>query len=565
MQIYFFELGIILIVVSLIGLLFKFIKQPLILAYIATGFLLGPLFFKMVASKELVTTFSTIGITFLLFLVGLELDLRKLKSIGKPSLFASLGHFIIAGTLGFFLALGFGFPIIPSLYISLALVLSSTVIVVKLLSEKHDLNSLYGKISLGFLVIQDIFAITALIFLDALRVEETFSILPFFIIFLKAIVLVAVTFFVSTYVLPHVFRFISKFQELLFVLSIAWCFSIAIVSFYLGLSIEIGAFLAGLSLGYLPYSFEIVARVKSLRDFFLIMFFVALGTQITLGASSAIVPIVVFSLFILLAHPIIVMIILGLLGYSKRTSFLTGISIAQVSEFSLVILGTGYAMGHISQELVSIITIVAIITITISTYFITFGSKIYNILKDYLSIFERKSLTEHYTPMEVKIKDHVILVGCHVMGSRITETLLAMKKKLLIVDFDPDIICNLNNRKIPCIYGDIEDSDIIDRIGMDKASMIISTIPGLKDNLLLIHKAKKLNPKINILVATGETSEAFDLYKAGADYVILPFVLGGEHSSLVIRKLDRDKNSLKKLKDHHIKDLKRNNAIYTFF
>lgn len=562
MEIYFFELGVILVAVSLIGLLFKTIKQPLILAYIATGFLLGPLFFKVIVSKELVSTFSAIGITFLLFLVGLELDLRKLKSIGKASFIVSAGHFIISGILGLLIALAFGFPLLVSFYIALALTLSSTVIVVKLLSEKHDLSALYGKITLGFLVIQDIFAIIALIFLDAFKVEEEIVFMPYLLIFLKAIVLVSLAFMISNYILPRVFRYISKHQELLFIFSISWCFLFSIISYYLGLSVEIGAFLAGLSLGFLPYSFEIVARVKSLRDFFLIMFFVALGTQISLNFGHNFWPIIIFSLFILIAQPLIVMIILGLLGYRKRTSFLVGISIAQISEFSLVVLGVAYSLGHISQDTISLVTIVGIITITVSTYFITYGNKIYNFIKDSLGIFERKKLVEHYTPTEIKVKNHVILVGCHVMGSRIIETLLLMKKDILVVDFDPDTICSLTNRKIPCLYGDIEDQDILDKVGLDKASMIISTIPGLKDNLLLIHKAKKANPNINILIATGETDEAFDLYKAGADYVILPFVLGGEHSSLVIRKLDKDKKSLKKLRDHHLKDLRKSTAIY---
>jgi len=562
MEVYFLELGIILIVVSVFGLIFRFIKQPLILAYIITGFVLGPLFFKAVVSKELVTTFSTIGITFLLFLVGLELDIRKLKNIGKASLIVSLGHLSVSVILGFLISRFFNFSIINSLYIALALAFSSTVIVIKLLSEKHDLNSLYGKISIGFLVIQDIFAILALIFLDALKKQGAVEFFPFAAIFAKAAILVIVAFLVSFYMLPKIFRFIAKNQELLFVLSIAWCFLCAILSYYLGLSIEIGAFLAGLSLAYLPYSFEIVSRVKSLRDFFLIMFFVALGTQVSVDFGKNIIPIAVFSLFVLLVQPLIVMVILGFLGYRKRTSFLTGISIAQISEFSLVILGTGFVLGHISEDIITVVTIVGVLTIVVSTYFITFGDKLYGLLKKPLSIFERKDVSEHFVSMEIKLGNHTVLVGCHIMGSQITETLQSLKKKFLVVDFDPDVIGNLSNRRIPCIYGDIDDLDVIEKIGLDKASMVISTIPNLRDNLSLIHRAKKLNPQMTVIVATDETREAFDLYHAGADYVILPYVLGGEHSSLIIRKIDRNKKQLKSLKDSHIKDLKRRAAVH---
>jgi len=563
MEVYFLELGIVLIVVSLVGIFFRSIRQPLILAYIFTGLILGPLFFKVIGNHELARTFSTMGITFLLFLVGLELDIRKLKEVRRASLIVSLSHFAIAGILGFVISILLNFPIIPSFYISLALVLSSTVIVVKLLSEKHDLNSLYGKISIGFLVIQDILAIVALIFLDALKNQTTITALPFLVIFIKAVVLISITFLVSTFILPRVFRYIAKHHELLFILSISWCFLFSILSYYLGLSIEIGAFLAGLSLAYLPYSFEIVARVRSLRDFFLIMFFVALGTQISFNLDHNLLPIIIFSIFVLLVQPIIVMAILGYLGYRKRTSFLAGISIAQVSEFSLVLLGTGLVLGHIGPEIVSIITIVGVITITISTYFITFADKLYNLLRKPLSIFERKEIIENYTPVELKIGDHIVLVGCHLMGSQIAETLSSLKKKFLVVDFDPDVICNLNNRKIPCIYGDIEDLDVIEKVELSKASMVISTVPNLRDNLLVIHRAKKLNPKIKVIVATDEAKEAFDLYKAGADYVILPYILGGEHSSLIIQKIEKGEGYLKSLRESHIKDLKRRVTLYS--
>ncbi len=562
MEVYFLELGIILIVVSLFGLAFRFIKQPLILAYIITGFVLGPLFFKATLSKELITTFSTIGITFLLFLVGLELDIRKLKNIGKASLIVALGHFFSSIFLGFLISQAFNFSIISSLYIALALSFSSTVIVIKLLSEKHDLNSLYGKITIGFLVIQDMFAILALVFLDALKKQGAIEFFPFFTIFIKAFALIIAAFLISFYILPQVFRFIAKHQELLFVLSIAWCFLFSIASYYLGLSIEIGAFLAGLSLAYLPYSFEIVSRVRSLRDFFLIMFFVALGTQVSLDFGVSFLPIVIFSLFVLLIQPLVVMIILGLLGYRKRTSFLAGISTAQISEFSLVILGTGLVLGHISEGVITVVTVVGVLTIIVSTYFITFGEQLYCFFKKSLSILERKDVSEEFVSTEIKLGKHIVLVGCHVMGSQITETLKSLKKKFLVVDFDPDVICNLSNRKIPCIYGDIDDLDVIEKIELDKASMVISTIPNLRDNLSLIHRAKKLNSKMTVIVATDETKEAFDLYHAGADYVILPYVLGGEHSSLIIRKIDRNKKQLKSLKDSHLKDLRRRAIVH---
>jgi voltage-gated potassium channel Kch len=373
---------------------------------------------------------------------------------------------------------------------------------------------------------------------------------------------------ISTYLLPHIFRYIAKSQELLFVLSIAWSFLVSIFSYSMGLSIEIGAFLAGLSLAYLPYTYEIVARVKSLRDFFLILFFVALGTYISPGILSNFVLIGALSLSVLIIQPILIMIILGVLGYSKRTSFMTGIALAQVSEFSLVIAGMGLSLGHLTPEIVSLITVVAIVTITFSTYYVTFADKLFHIFKKYLTIFERRELKEHTIPVELKIKDHVVVVGHHVMGSRITQKLRELKKKVIVVDFDPDVVCDINasqeDSKTQCLYGDIEDVEVLERVGLAKASMLVSTVPNLRTNLFLTKTAKKMNPKIIVLVATGETKDAFDLYAAGADYVILPYVLGGEHSSILIQKIEEDRGHLKLLKEKHLNELRKDANFYSF-
>ncbi|NTU69463.1 sodium:proton exchanger [bacterium] len=566
MEVYFLELGIVLILSSIIGIFFRAIKQPLILAYIATGLLLGPLFLKVVVSGDLVNTFSSIGVTFLLFLVGIELDLRKLKHIGKATFIAAIGHFFVSVIVGFLISYAFGISLIASMYIGLALTFSSTVIVVKLLEQSHDNNSLYGKISVGFLIIQDIIAIITLVFLDALKLGQNISVLPVILLFLKAILLIAAVFTISSYILPHVFRYVGKSQELLFVLAISWSFLISIIAFSLGLNIEMGAFIAGLSLAYLPYVLEITSRVKSLRDFFLILFFVALGTQISFASSVNIGLIIALTLSVLIIQPIVIMIILGILGYSKRTSFLTAISVAQVSEFSLVIISIGLVLGHINQDIISIILIIAVLTITVSTYYIKYGGKIFHVLRNYLSIFERKELKEHTIPLELKIKDHVVVVGHHVMGSRITSKLISMKKKVLVVDFDPEVVTNLTCiPNVTCLYGDVEDAEVFEMLHLEKASMLVSTIPDIKTNLFLIKAAKKANPKIVVMVATGHTHEAFDLYGAGADYVILPYVLGGEHSSLLIQKIDENPEHIKVLKEEHLKELRKKATLYSFF
>lgn len=562
MEAYFFEIGIIIITACALALLAYLIKQPIILAYILTGVVLGPLFFNIIENRELIDGLAMVGIAFLLFLVGLELDIKKLKTLGRVSLITGIGQIVFTGFFGILIALFLGFSFIPALYIAIALTFSSTVIIVKLLSEKHDTNSLYGKIAIGFLLVQDFVALLALIFLSGLtpNSDSTVMFLDIIHVFIKAGAIFVLVAFLSKTVLPVIFKFIAKSQEFLFLASIAWCFLVSFGVAYLGLSVEIGAFLAGVSLASLPYAHDIVAKIRPLRDFFIIIFFVFLGTQMDISLGSNFINVIIFSVFVLVGNPFIVIVLMATLGFKKRTSFLASITVAQISEFSLIIAAVGFKLGHITRADVSTIATVGIITIATSTYMITHSRKLYSFVDKFIKIPERRKsihLETFFSEAGLPKKDHVVIVGHHVMGSRIAEKLKEMKKDVLVVDFDPEVISTLQSDKVSCIYGDIEDEEIFERMHLDKASVIISTVPDLKTNLFLIKEAKKLNPKIIILVATGQTHHAFDLYGAGADYVILPYVLGGEHSSILIQKIEKDRNHIKKLREAHLAELRK--------
>jgi Kef-type K+ transport system membrane component KefB len=569
MESIFLEIGIIIIVAGVLAVIAKATRQPRILAYIITGVLLGPLVFGVIKSQDAIETLAILGITFLLFLVGLELDLRKLKEVGATSIIIALGHMIFTGGIGFIIAKAFSFSNLQSVYISLALVFSSTVIVVKLLSEKHELDSLYGRVTVGFLLVQDLVAILALIFLAGFKVNGGVSITlsSLGLALAKGLGLLILVILVSKYILPYLFKFVARSSELLFLTSIAWCFIIVIIAGASGLSIEIGAFLAGVALASLPYNLEIISRVRSLRDFFIILFFVTLGMQVFIGLSALnLVHFIVLSLFVLIGNPLIVLILMGLAGYKKRTSFLTGVSIAQISEFSFIIIAIGYQLGHLSSEIVSLIILIGVTTIAISSYMIMYSDKLYNFLGQYLSIFETKKAIKRdeqiYIPKP--LKNHVIVIGYHRIGHTVVHSLKKLGSNILVVEFDPRKIKQLAKEKIPHIYGDITDSDILDQVGLKHAQMVISTVPKREDDIFIIKKAKEAKKSSFVFATADQVEEALELYDCGADYVILPHILGGQHAALLIEKMNGSLEEIISAREKHIADLKKRHAEFSY-
>ncbi len=469
-------------------------------------------------------------------MIGLELNLKELKTVGKNALLAGSLQMIFTGSIGFLIALLLGFSQLTSMYIGVALAFSSTILVIKLLSDKRDLKSLYGKITLGILLVQDLVAIFILIILSTFNpVNGSMVSLPdLALAFIKVVVLFGWVIVLSRELLPRLLNIIARSSESLFLFSLAWVFGVAalVSSPLIGFSIEIGGLLAGIALASSIESYQIITKVKPLRDFFLTIFFVTLGMDIVFtNAIATLVPILVFSAFVLFISPIIVMIILGGLKYKKRTSFFASLSLAQISEFSLIMLYLGNKIGHISSEVVSVVTFVGVITFVVSTYFIVHTNTLYRIFMPYLGIFERKNAYPENSANE--IKNHIILIGANRMGEGILNALIQKKKKFVVVDFDPDIIKKLNKEKIQTFFGDISDPEIAEAVNIEKASLIISTASDPEDNLLLLKAIKSVKgPKV--IVAAFDKKDARDFYKEGADYVIMPHIAGGNHLAKIL-------------------------------
>ena len=549
------EISILLASAAGIGIVARILKQPLLVGYLFAGALLT--FFGVVKDQAALASMGRIGIALLLFLVGIEMNLRELPSLGKVALLTGIGQILFTSFFGFLIALFLGFGIVPAMYIAVALTFSSTIIIVKLLSEKGDLGSLYGKIAVGFLLVQDFVAVVILMFLSGIG-NGGFGLGNFLIIGIKAIVLFVAVWFLSKKVLPSVFeKIVGTSSELLFITSIAWALGIAaLIGGPLGFSFEIGGFLAGLALSNLPEHLGVAAKTRPLRDFFLTIFFLYLGTQLLISDFGAILtPAIIFSLFVLIGNPLIVLIIMGVMRYKKRSSFLASVTVAQISEFSFILMAVGASMGHLSQSHVAIVIVVGVITMTISTYLILYSEKIYLRLKNALGLFERENTQEQAFEKEISYSDHIVLVGCNRVGMTILPYLKKKKILTLVIDHNPKVFNTLTADNIPTLLGDIEDPDILDKTQLNKAQLVISSIPYLGDNLILLEYIRHLSRRPAVILKAQGKADAVKLYESGASYVIIPDVIAGEFLRHVFVSHGINEQRIKKMGKSHFKRL----------
>ncbi len=555
----FLQLSVVLVLASIFGIIARFLKQPLITAYIFTGIVISLFSFFRELDKTVLSALANFGIAFLLFLVGIDLKIEDLKYVGKAALFTGLGQIIFTALVGFILIGALGFNPIASLFMAVALTFSSTVIIVKLLGEKHDLQSLYGKIAVGFLLVQDFVAILALMFLSGFAANQTPDLVDILAILVKGILLFAFTYLASKTFLKHFFRVASSSVELLFVSAIALAFLFSAIAEVMGFSIAIGAFLAGIAVGASPYRIAISARVRPLRDFFIIIFFILLGASMSLGSSGVLISHVVFlSLFILIGNPLIVIAIMLTMGYRNRTSFLASVTVAQISEFSLILMAVGQGLGHVTSEMVALVAAVGIVTITLSSYLILYAERIYRFLEKPLLRFFPEKPRDPLVVHRESLANHVILVGGEQMGEDILaflRTKFSNRQQIIVVDFNPEIVNTLKSAGYNAIYGDISDPEVLEELEIARARLLIMTDPDLADNIGLVRFAREKNYKGPIIVTSYWIHDAIKLYETGADYVVVPEQVGGKHIGRILGDHWDHLDWIKKAKSKHFEEL----------
>jgi Kef-type K+ transport system membrane component KefB len=558
----FTELSLVIVAVALVSLVMRLLRQPLILGYIITGILVGPSLLNLIHSREAFEGFSAIGIALLLFIIGMGMNVDIMRRVGKSIFITAAALFFTIGTLGVVLSkLLFDFSMTEAYIIGLAMFFSSTIIIVKVLADKKEQNRLHGQIAIGVILLDDIVATLALLFVAAGK-DQTIGAEELAILFGKGILLIGFLLFSAKYILPKVVKSIAANQESLFLFAIAWGFGVASLFEYGGFSIEVGALFAGVSLASLPYAGEIEARLKPLRDFFVVLFFITLGESLNVtNMGSALIPALVFSAVVIIIKPAAVTTCLGLLGYPKRVAFKAGVNLSQISEFSIVLVVLAASSGLVNKELSAMITIVAMITITTSTYLMKYDDELFAIfdkLKLFAGLFEKERT---HSESKHKTEYQLMLFGYHRGGHEFIRTFKNLKRKYLVVDYDPGVIELLQHEQIPCQYGDATDAELLEEIGVASAKMVVSTITDSETNQELIRHINFYNPEAVIVCNANSYEEALQLYELGCSYVMIPHYAGSEQLSSLIQRNGIDRQHFDRYRAKHLHHLEANHPL----
>lgn len=531
-------IAIILALATAAGVVATRLRQPLIVAFIMVGVAVGPVGAGWVSADSTMELLARLGLAILLFLVGLRLDLHMIRSTGPVAVITGLGQVLVTFTLGLLIALALGMDHVTALYVAVALTFSSTIIIVKLLSDKRELEQLHGRIALGILIVQDIVVVVVMIALTASGRGGDSSVGAGIAgVALKGVGLLATVWVLMRFVLPWLMPQIARSQELLVLFGVAYAVSIASFSEWLGFSSEVGAFLAGVSLAGIQFRDALGARLVSLRDFLLFFFFLNLGAGLDFSeAAGQITEAIILSLFVLAAKPLIVVAIMSVMRYPARVGFLVGLPLAQISEFSLILASLGLSLGHISNATVSLITVVGLITIAASTYMTMYSDGIYARSERLLSRFERKHQRSHETSAFDGDFD-IILFGLGRFGSHLAERLSSAGHRVLGVDFDPHGVRTHRRDGVATTFGSAEDLDLLEALPLDRAKYVISAIPVLQTNLALLHGLRQHRFAGAVALTAHTRHDAEQLRATGVEIVIEPFSSAAHSMSNTLHNL----------------------------
>jgi Kef-type K+ transport system membrane component KefB len=494
------------------GAIAKLLRQPVVVSFIVVGILAGPTAFNLVEGAEEIRLFAKFGIAILLFLVGLKLDFHMIRSTGKVALIAGLSQVAFTAAVGFGLAVLFGFELTTALYIAVALTFSSTIIIIKLIGDKRELDTLYGRIAVGILIVQDILVVAAMVVIVTIGTPGEGSVVTDLVVTLaSSAVFLGVAAFASRFVLEKVLDWISKSPELTLLFGVAWAIVLAAVSTLIGLSMEIGAFVAGVSLASTAYRESLGARMVSLRDVMLLFFFIELGASLTFAdALGQLWPAIVLSVFVLVGKPLIVFAIMGWMGYRSITSFRTGVALAQISEFSLILIALGFSLGQVDSAVLSLVTLVAVFTITVSSYLILYTDRLYSMMQGFMRFFERGK-AEAVDEESQSLSFDAIVIGSGRFGTEVISGLISSGSSVLAVDLDPDALARARELGAETLFGDVGDPDFAKMLPMHQSDTLICTAPDRSTNTLLLGSIKSLGyeGKIYLTALDNQTAEMF--------------------------------------------------------
>lgn len=547
----FLGLSLIIVLGTAMALFMRLINQPLIIGHIITGILVGPAVFDLIKEPETFETFSSIGIALLLFIVGLGLNPRVISELSKVVAIVGLSGVALTTLIGGFGSLVLGLDRTEAALFGIALSFSSTIIILKLLSDRHEQMRLHGKIIIGVTLVEDLLATLALLFIIAKGNESSFSLSSVGILGLKGLLIGSVMFLISAFILRRTHRFIASSQEFLFLFAIAWGFGSAALFESIGFSQEIGALFAGVLLADLPYAQEISTRLRPLRDFFLVLFFIALGANFSFESLSGSIPLIIFgTVVVVVLKPFFIAAIMMLIGYTKKTAFKGAVLTGQISEFSLIFMALGARQGLVDESVLYTVTFITLLTIAITTYLVTYSDRIYAIFGHRLTFFEKHGKTRHES--HVSQRYELVLFGFQKGGHEFLRVFKQLDKPYVVVDYDPEMVDALEHQKIHYIYGDASNPELLDELEMENAKLVVSTITDFETTASLLDYLDKHNPDAVSICMAETPKNAVELYHSGASYVMLPHYIGSEKLSEFIRKVGLKKSEFKKLRSKHL-------------
>jgi Kef-type K+ transport system membrane component KefB len=541
-----YDIGIAVLAATIVGFISHRLRQPIILGYLLAGALIGPsIGFKLITDAASIEVISELGLILLLFIIGLELNPQKLIASGKQLIVAGIGQFVacVAIGFGFFTLIGFETSggNLEGIYLALLCALSSTAIVVKVLYDKFEADTIAGRITLGILIIQDVWAIMILTLQPNFSDPELMSIV-FAVV--KAAVLLLAGFLFSKYVLRYMFESVLGSPEMVVLISIGWCSLVAGAASVLGLSKEMGALVAGISISTFPYSIHVTAKTLPLRDFFLTLFFISLGMKMVIPDLTMVWMGAVIVFFIFFSRFATLIPLLRLTGTGRRASFITSLNLSQLSEFSLVIASLGVTYRHISEDLVSLLIFSMAISSIISSYAIKYNHEIHAAWERFARRIGIYTTTEK-SDAEGESEPHsIVLLGFHraarALVERIKEHNVAMLQKILVIDFNTETLKELQKLNMGAVFGDINSIDTLHHAHVDGARMVISTIPDylLKgtNNAQIVRSVRMLAPEAYIVATADTAAQADHMRQLGANEIVFPYEMVGDHLLHIVEK-----------------------------
>ena len=533
----FHEIALLLLGAAGVGLLALRLRQPLIVAFLLVGLVVGPAGLGFVKAHDQIDLLAQIGITILLFLVGLKLDLHLVRRLGPVALATGLGQLAFTIAFGFLLCLALGLEAVTALYVAVALTFSSTIIIVKLLSDKREIAALHGRIAMGFLIVQDIAVVGAMATLGAFQGEagglgDALATGATLVGVLGAVLLL------MRYVFPRLVPVLGQSPDLLLIFAVAWGTGLASLGEVTGFGKEVGGFLAGFALASSGNRELIGERLASLRDFLLLFFFIDLGSKLDLTTlGGELWPAAVLSLFVLVGNPLVVLGIMGYMGYRKRTGFLAGLTVAQISEFSILFIALGISLGHIGEPALGLVTLVGLVTITLSTYMILYSGRLYAGLEPWLGAFERR---HPHREMAVEARARVlseaqaVVLGMGRFGRRVARLLQGAGVRVVGVDFDPEALRWAEEAGITVFPGDVSDPGVVRALPKGAGAYLISTVPKVEASLALWRGLQGQGSEAEVLVAAFGDRDAARLTEAGVQRLLLPYANAAAYAAELV-------------------------------